>query len=469
MKHCAHFSIPSLLLGLSLCAANGQGHAAEAGLKIRDIPPPLKLTKTLQGPAAGEVTWEKLKSKVVVLEFWATWCGPCVRAIPHINELAEQFKDKPVQFIAVTSENEGAVKAFLQRQPFKACVGLDDFEEMNKAFAVVGIPHTVLVDKAGRIAAITHPASLKVEHLEEVLAGKKCSLPEVGALYKVSEPEPEKVANQPPALFEVSIHSEKRKDNGRGANCMWSRLPDGLGFDGEIATVESALHYVFQKPNSRMIVEGKLPEGFYNFHLRAPTGRITDLENQFIGALRITFNLEVKRVSRELDAYTLTVIRTNAPGLQPTEQRGGGGGTRGGFRIKAASMDTVVEYLEEALARPVLDETKFKGHFNVDMKWEMSEAELITAKIDKRVWKILETNPKADLLTSLPQDLLQGESLKNIKLLIAELAKPETQQFQPNPAAVIKAVRERLGLELTPVKRAIEVLEVRAAKPTQDK
>ena len=86
------------------------GTAAKGGPKIGDAPPDLTLTRTIQGPGATEISWEKLRGNVVVLEFWVTWCGPCVQAIPHWNELVDEFHDKPVRFLSVTSENESAVK-----------------------------------------------------------------------------------------------------------------------------------------------------------------------------------------------------------------------------------------------------------------------------------------------------------------------------------------------------------------------
>lgn len=137
--------------------------------KVGDKAPPITLEKLLQASADAEANWEKLKGKVVVLEFWATWCGPCVAAIPHLNELAEKYKNKPVQFIAVTNQDEKKIKPFLARKPMRAWVGLDTDQSMHKAYQVRAIPHTVVVDANGAIAAITHPTALNEKLLDELV------------------------------------------------------------------------------------------------------------------------------------------------------------------------------------------------------------------------------------------------------------------------------------------------------------
>lgn len=78
-----------------------------------DQAPPIELQQLLQAPEGSGTTWQSLRGKVVVLEFWATWCPSCIKVIPHFNELADQLKDKPVQFIAITDETRDAVVSFL--------------------------------------------------------------------------------------------------------------------------------------------------------------------------------------------------------------------------------------------------------------------------------------------------------------------------------------------------------------------
>lgn len=447
---------------LGLFASDSFAVASQDGPKIGDFPPPLTLAKTLQGSPAVELSWNKLKGKVVVLEFWATWCGPCVQSIPHLNELAEQFKNKPVVFISVTSENEEVVRLFLKNHPMKTFVGLDDYQVLNKAFRVQGIPQVVIVDADGHIAAITHPASVKPENLDEVLAGKKCSLPEP-EVYTVDKFAPQVVPNEAPALFEISIREHQMPGQIRGPICMWST--DANGFEGKIATVESALRTVFDKSANRMVIDCKLPEGYYDFKLRVPPGHSKELPNAFIDALRTTFRLKVRQFTKEMPVYILTQINTNAPGLKRVGTPGGGGGMRGGFRSTGTKMKGVANDLEAVLGKPVFDETGLDGFYAVDMKWKLSEGEQLRMATDQKVWKAIEADPNGDWISTLPKELREGKALENDQRLKTELAKPEAQQFQPDPDAVIAAARERLGLDLTLVQRPVQILEVSEASP----
>jgi thiol-disulfide isomerase/thioredoxin len=122
---------------------------------IGDRAPELAIEKLLQGPADDDLSWKTLEGQAVVLEFWATWCGPCVRAIPHLNKLAEKFSDQPVRFLSITDEEEAVIRPFLESQPIFGWVGLDLDRSVFRDYAVVGVPHMVLVDKEGLIRAVT--------------------------------------------------------------------------------------------------------------------------------------------------------------------------------------------------------------------------------------------------------------------------------------------------------------------------
>jgi thiol-disulfide isomerase/thioredoxin len=110
---------------------------------------------------------DPMKGKLVFLEFWATWCGPCRQVIPHLNKLVEKFQSNKMIFISVTNEEKSVVDKFLAKTPIKSNVGLDNKNITSKNYSVTSIPNAFLIDKKGIIVWMGHPANLT----EELIAG----------------------------------------------------------------------------------------------------------------------------------------------------------------------------------------------------------------------------------------------------------------------------------------------------------
>ena len=164
--------IISLFLGLAACC--GLAINATAAGKIGDPAAPLKIKEWVKGEA---VDLAAIKGKqVVVVEFWATWCGPCRVSIPHLTEMQKEFKD--VIFIGVSDEDADDVKPFVKKMGDKMDyrVALDDGRKTSagymEAYGANGIPHAFVVDKEGRIVWEGHPMSGLKETLKEISAGK---------------------------------------------------------------------------------------------------------------------------------------------------------------------------------------------------------------------------------------------------------------------------------------------------------
>jgi thiol-disulfide isomerase/thioredoxin len=149
------------------------GIRAQSGdLKVGMPAPALSFTKLLQAPPGTKASWEALRGKAVVLEFWATWCGPCVAAIPHLNALAEKYKSKPLQFISITTETEQPVARFLKKKTIGTWIGLDTDKSVYKACGIIGIPVTILVDAQGKLAGFTYPTEVTEKVLDDLIAGR---------------------------------------------------------------------------------------------------------------------------------------------------------------------------------------------------------------------------------------------------------------------------------------------------------
>ena len=149
-----------------------------AGLKVGDPAPATRPETMLQGEAVKDFQ----KGEVYVFECWASWCGPCIAAIPHLNELHKQMGKKGVVITGVNvweSERDAAsaqrAKDFLKAQgdkmSYRVALGGKAFiKDWLEAAEVNGIPHAFVVAD-GKIAWTGHPAQLTAEMLGDILTG----------------------------------------------------------------------------------------------------------------------------------------------------------------------------------------------------------------------------------------------------------------------------------------------------------
>jgi peroxiredoxin len=104
-----------------------------------------------------KVELKHFKGKVVFLNFWATWCGPCKEEMPSMEALYNHFREKDFIFLAVSVDYEGIkpVKEFIEKQRYTFPVLLDPKCETLDLFEVKAIPTTLLIDKKGLIIGKT--------------------------------------------------------------------------------------------------------------------------------------------------------------------------------------------------------------------------------------------------------------------------------------------------------------------------
>ena len=357
----------ALLAGLYV----GSPAARAAAPAVGDAVPPLGVESLMNAPDGASADWEKLKGKVVVVEFWATWCGPCVAAIPHMNELAERFADKGVAFLSITAEPKETIDAFTKRLAMKSWIGLDPDGSAFEAFAVRGIPRTIIVGKDGKVLADTYPTFVKAEHLEAALRGERPDLPvrpgddvEIEPLRPTSGPSA--AAETPAAIVEAWVRPAAKSD-GRQNSMM----------GGNVITITNAdaTDLVNQAYNGRMAgarlsLEAELPEGRYDLYISVPVARSFQVDELLWDTVAFAFGLQKEVQERDTDVYLLRT-RPGEKGKLPPVETGPEvdltqyGADVLGLDIRGAKMWSLVFKLDNFVGRPLLDDTARRDAFDV--------------------------------------------------------------------------------------------------------
>ena len=136
-----------LLLGALLVAATGVQAKSHDGGKAPSFSLPTR---------QGSVALDSLEGKVVYVDFWASWCGPCQQSFPWMKTMYDRYGSKGLAIVAINLDKDrGAAESFLEKHPAPFTVAFDPSGKTAKAFKVWGMPTSYVVDKSGAIVS-TH-------------------------------------------------------------------------------------------------------------------------------------------------------------------------------------------------------------------------------------------------------------------------------------------------------------------------
>jgi uncharacterized protein (TIGR03435 family) len=321
--------------------------------------PPLDTLKLLQAPLGERAEWASLKGKVVVLEFWATWCSPCVASLPHFNQLVESLDPAKFQFISIDDEDLNAVQTFLTRKKMSGWVGVDVSSGVFALYGVESRPTTIIVDGNGKIVAVTEIDSVSAADLQAVAEGQNVAFKPTMEITEASVPSSPDAER---SLFAVSVS----KASPDAKTAIAKHPPTGTDLLGEDA--DSLVTDVFNVfGNHRYVLKDPLPEGRYDLRVNSVDVPQTVTDSVLQQAVLAALHLQIQSKTLTRPAYILRATDASKKLLSPSASAHAvkRGSWHGKFLLMNGTMDDLAYVLATGLENPVLNETDIHGTYDV--------------------------------------------------------------------------------------------------------
>ncbi|MGV3614431.1 MAG: TIGR03435 family protein [Fimbriimonas sp.] len=358
-----------MLRRLAVLAAFALLAVAPAQLKVGAPAPEPGLEKVVSPSVGPGPTLASLRGKAVLLEFWGTWCGHCIQALPHLEKLHGKYAARGVEFLSVTDEREKLVLEFLKDTKMAGKVVLDTDSSAFKAYEANALPTSVLIDRAGNIAGVMHPEHITDEIMEDLLAGRPLKLKDAAKGETATKP-------PIPALVELSVRPSLSKSRAAGIGL------NELNTFG--TTALDTISMAFRVPENRVLVETELPTDYYDVVAKGPEG--SDVAYAMLeAALRTALNLDIVRETRDLEVYVIRRIEGQAPKVEKPEGKRSGGTSQTGAAGTDSDLRMLTAFLDRKGKKPVIDESGLKDRYNWSIKTNATDFEGLRAALREQM------------------------------------------------------------------------------------
>ncbi len=362
---------------LSLLSVDSTAATPEIGKPA----PELAISKYLRAPQHAPKTLSALRGNVVMLEFWTTWCSGCAAAIPHMNDLTRRLKDESFRLIVVANEPEPYVRAYLKESPLQTWVALDEDRRTTNAYAIRCYPLAFLLDKQGRIAAITKPANVTEATIRSLLAGRSIELP-LPDVYRA-------------AGRDDRPRQEASNDGGTGGGVQKFVLrPSNVEF-GSVNHEPGAGRLNGKGLSPRMLIaavhdispwfemEYQLPKTRERFEIamEMPGADEDTLRKELGRRLRARFDFETRWQERTMPVILLKNVGSDKwPNRRPSTARESTGRANPvSFDLKGTRMKKVATLLSNMVFKQlVIEETQLEGRYDLKASWAHGDDESLT-------------------------------------------------------------------------------------------
>jgi uncharacterized protein (TIGR03435 family) len=344
-------------------------------VKMGDAVPDYQFEKVLNY-SKPSINLREAKGKILIIEFWGTWCGPCIPALEHLNELQQKFKED-ILVVGISDDTEERLNKFLLKRPVTIPLVADPMNKSAKYFQVKAYPQTFVADKNGKIIAITHPSEITEQRVKDLILGKKIelknSITEAGSEIDYFN------ADQK-TIFSFAI--KPMIDSLRGTISMQGKgVFQNRRYSLINGTAIQFLKTIFQKTDTRISIladkkqfEFK-PENRFCFDIIVPEEDKADFYKIAQEEVKRRFKYKIYTEEKITDVFVLRKIEGNTV-LKPSilePQSSFSYGKRTRLSVNGNKMTALLDFLEDNLRKPIIDETGLTDKYDYTIDWANKE------------------------------------------------------------------------------------------------
>jgi len=363
----------SLIVGVGLLAAGGICYGQEL-IKPPEVDKPAPDFKVIPvgGNRSEPITLADFKGHLLILEFWATWCGPCHQAREELTLLHKEFADRGLRILAVSTEQPEVVEKFIKAHPVPYQVGVDPLRAISLKYPCGGIPTSYIIDSKGLVRAFgnTPPRN----YIAQLMA------PGTDPPRAAVTTQPVKRHERPCIWIEISQTS--RRPNFPG-NFGWGHGRRNLQFSADQATLQLIFSQLLHA--SMLRVQASDPTVFdsrwdINF-VHAPLTGDPEL-SLLIDALCREAGVKVVETIDEREAWV-----ARHKGDPPPKGEGVGYVwdqlKKSGTHLNV-SMVELFRGFEDEIGVPIVDETQLTGGYRIELPSETKQFDAVRAALESR-------------------------------------------------------------------------------------
>jgi thiol-disulfide isomerase/thioredoxin len=380
------------ILTISLVSCKKENKIAELGKQV-----PNYTFKNILNSKESEMSIQDLKGKTVILEFWATWCSPCIPAMKKLDSLQKKFEDK-IEIITISAERNEQLEKFIKSSNTSLRIVSDSTHTAN--FKYKTIPHSIIIDKNGIVRAITSPENINVNVIENLISNNEIELDLKDDFYidpNLKVKTIKTFANSDYRIELKSFDQEKRsgrrilKDiegNINGIEMWNSNIPRLYQTLFDVASY----HRVIYKDS---LSENDFPndnKNRYNMTIEVSNKYQSEWKNIGINFLNKNFDVHAKMGVDTLDCYVLNNIDNIIKESNSVESEYMSMGFI--LRSKKIKISRLAKYLENFTGLPVLDKTNLNGEYDIELDWQGIDFKTLHPELKKYGLKLEKSDKK---------------------------------------------------------------------------